>query len=287
LNIVPCGRSPRRPPGTLERLKTDEPPVELHAERREESRCSYESRCCWGVLAVASGARAVTLSLDPGGWTSSFTDLAVESILAPILVNSNPAGLPDTGTTPGATAGDSAAVMDYSLQHDGFQIGFTQTVDADVGSGSQGSAFLFFTPDENASYEVSGSFAVTDSEGRGVYLRTSLQDITGAPITLFRSEQHSESTLNEVFTVGLTEGDTSNVLEGSATGTLLAGRTYRFYADATLESWPSLARTTTADATGSITLSIPEPSLQTLLALAVGLGVLPGSSARGARRRTG
>ncbi len=223
----------------------------------------------FAALGLAHTGAALSVTLDPGGWISSFTDLAVESVFPPDIVASNPAGLPSSATTPGASAGPSAAVMDYTLDHDGFAIDFTQTVAASTGSGSQGTGYIYFTVDEDTTYLVSGLLDVVDSEGRGVYLRTFLEDITGAPFFLFQSEQYSQSTPNESFTIGLTEGDTSNLLSGSASGVLLAGHVYRFYADAALQSWPSAARTTTASASGNITLHLPEPSLALAVALAL------------------
>lgn len=245
---------------------------------RSSTRSCLARGSAWlAALLLAPAAQALTVTLDPGGWTTSLTDRALEGAFSsPTESTVSPSSFPESGTTPGATQGDSAASMDYSLSDAGFQIAFDQTVAIPVGSGSQGTAFVHFSVDENTLYEISGSYALSDSEGRGLYFRTSLYDITAAPVTLFDSRQYSNHTPDESFTVGLLEGDTTNVLSGSATGILLAGHVYRFYADAALESYPDVPRTTTASGTGSLVLAlVPEPPLAALLGVALaGWGAL-------------
>jgi hypothetical protein len=223
-----------------------------------------------GVLLLAQAADALTVTLDPGGWSTNLTDRALVGLSSPTESTIFPASFPESATTPGATQGDSSAVIDYSLSNAGFDIIFDQTVAQPVGSGSQGTAYIYFSVDQDTAYEIVGSYNVSDTEGRGVYFRTYLQDITGAPTMLFESSQYSNHTPDESFTAGLLEGDTSNLLSGAPTGTLIAGRTYRFYADAALESYPDVLRTTTASGTGNLALIfVPEPSS----ALLVGLGL--------------
>ena len=52
----------------------------------------------------------------------------------------------------GATQGDSSAVIDYSLSNAGFDIIFDQTVAQPVGSGSQGTAYIYFSVDQDTAY---------------------------------------------------------------------------------------------------------------------------------------
>lgn len=225
----------------------------------------------FAMLLLAPGADALTVTLDPGGWSTNLTDRAAEGLSAPTESTISPASFPESASTPGATQGDSSAVIDYSLSNAGFDIILDQTVAQPVGSGSQGTAYLYFSVDQDTTYEIVGSYNVSDTEGRAVYFRTFLEDITGAATILFESVQYSNHTPDESFTVGLLEGDTSNLLSGSPTGTLIPGRIYRFYADAALESYPDVPRTTTASGTGNLTLLfVPEPSP----ALLVGLGLV-------------
>ncbi len=227
----------------------------------------------WTLLAaflVAPAAHAWTVTYNPSGWTTNLTDTANDEILEPPVQSVIfPSSFPVTATTPGVTAGASAAVMDYDFSNDGFSVAFDEQVPLAMGSGTQGMAYIYFKVDENVEYLISGSFIAVDTEGRRVRLWTFLEDITSFPFFLFESKQVSETTPNESFTVGSSDGDASNELSGSSTGTLLAGHSYRFFAEASLEGYPYIPRTTGAVGTGNLSISFsPEasevPSLSTV-----------------------
>lgn len=90
---------------------------------------------------------------------------------------------------------------------------------------------LKFTTDVDTPYELSGVYEANGDANR-VGQFAQLWDV-GTNQVLFKSEQISENTPNEAFTLGGGGGDTTNVLTGSLTGDLLAGHTYAwaFYAN--------------------------------------------------------
>jgi hypothetical protein len=224
-----------------------------------------------GALLFADPATALTVTLNPGGWQSAITDRAVGVLDADEPIT-NLNAFPASGTTtPGAAFGGASSLTSYALSNDGFDIGFDQTIAQDFYSGSQAWAGIIFSVDEDVAYQIVGGFGVTGVDAGRYRLTTTLRDITGAPALLFESMQWSWSTPGESFTVGELGGDDSNVLEGSQSGTLLAGHRYTFFAEASLETYPEAPRLAPVSGTGGVSLYlVPEPSP----ALLVGLGLM-------------
>jgi hypothetical protein len=83
---------------------------------------------------------------------------------------------------------------------------------------------MTFLVDANVSYSLSGAYSVT-SGPNVVWFSTVLQDANTAQVML-ESTQLSYNTANETFVVGQAGGDEYNSMQGSPTGTLLAGHTY-------------------------------------------------------------
>jgi MYXO-CTERM domain-containing protein len=176
----------------------------------------------------------------------------------------------------------SGALFDFDMNH-------TRTGAHYSISESYASA-LYFTANENTTYNITGQYTVDDvtSAGRS-YSDVFLQNITSG-YTMFRDYSYSDNTVDESFTVGIaSEGDMSNTFAGSQAGNLIAGNQYRFQFNNYVQAYP------TADggssATGCVTLSIggatgagscgsssvPEPMPLTLLGA--------GLAALGLRRR--
>ena len=79
------------------------------------------------------------------------------------------------------------------------------------------------------------TLATVDPDGRRTYLRASLFDLDLTSM-VFESFQESFSTVNESFTLGLSEGDLTNIFTGSLSGTLIAGHEYHFFYNAFVQA---------------------------------------------------
>ena len=182
------------------------------------------------------------------------------------------AGLPDANTSTSIDGGASA-VSNYDFDNSGFDITFSHSrVDTYFSQGwSYG--YTYFSVDQNVDYVASGWYTAVDpdGDGRAVYFRSFLEDMTTAS-RVFDSLQSSESTPNESFTLGLSEGDDNNIDLGSLAGTLIAGREYQFYYTAYIQT-VNPPNASSATGSGGISLSfVPEPGAGLLLTTAI-LGV--------------
>jgi hypothetical protein len=136
----------------------------------------------------------------------------------------------------------------------------TFTHDRPVSSGSlaRSAGYYYFTVTDTSVYTISGTYAMT---GPGaIALEAILYDETGS-YTVVDSYQHSIAATDELFTLGLTEGNSENRLLGSLTGTLEPGHSYRFSYIAFIDSFPASPNATAA---GNVSISfgnsaVPEP----------------------------
>jgi hypothetical protein len=114
---------------------------------------------------------------------------------------------------------------------------------------------LFFSVDANASYSLSGGYSVSDNSltASRVIFRSYIQDATSG-LYVAGSDQVSYNTLNESFILGGSGGDFDNNNFGSLTGTLVAGRFYKFSFLAMNQAFP--AANGGATSTGFVRLDI-------------------------------
>ncbi len=140
---------------------------------------------------------------------------------------------------------------------------------------SEGS--IYFTVDENVPYILSGEFIVPAGGPSSAHLRVLLTEFSTGH--LFSNIQSTVDTYSaKHFRLG-EEGGTSNELEGSLTGILRAGVSYRLMYMTTIGMRGSATQNT---ATGFVLLMIPEPS--TAFLVSMGLGGLAVGRRRNARR---
>jgi hypothetical protein len=173
----------------------------------------------------------------------------------------------------------------YTLSNTGFDITLDHSRTSTQYSYGQSVGLIYFSVDQNIDYAASGSYSTVDSEGRMVHFVADLYDETVGSY-VFESIQISAATPNESFTLGQTEGDYINTDIGSLTGTLIAGRNYRFYYVADIYAYPS-ASTSGATASGCISLSfgqgtgcsparaVPEPTGSVLFCLGLATLMAP------------
>lgn len=222
------------------------------------------------LMLTIDASHAVTVSLNPGIGSSSVGAFAYDgSGTTNGPSNQFPTVIPFSG---GAidNEGANSVTTSYTLGHDMFEFTLTHGRDANFNSVADSfSSGVYFSVDTNVAYLLEGMYTAVDASGRRVKQHLRLTDVTSAT-TLFENIQQSDATPNESFTLGLTGGDASNTLTGSATGTLIAGQEYQLFFDAFIQNQPTAGGS--ASASGFFRLSfIPEPSraVLTLLGLCV------------------
>lgn len=163
-----------------------------------------------------------------------------------------------------AVAGGSSVIAKHELSNTSFTISFDHARSSEPLSTASSRGQVFFSVNQNVDYALAGSYAAADPDGTWFELSVILYDITLDKPMLY-SQQHSNSTPNESFTLGLMEGDQLNELSGSMAGTLIAGHDYSFFYMADIvvfQTEPSAEAT--ASGFASLTL-VPEPSRELLL----------------------
>ncbi|MEM0926495.1 MAG: PEP-CTERM sorting domain-containing protein [Planctomycetota bacterium] len=177
--------------------------------------------------------------------------------------------------------------VDYSGSLTGTTLTHTNSMARDGGQYDYAYAYdssLYFTANANTTYDLSGLLEVDDISdvlaGR-VVLHSYLRNTTTGQ-TLFNNYQESRSTIDEIFNLGETTGDTSYSLSGSLTGNLVAGHQYQWYSYSLIHAYPDADDGATA--TGFVTLSlgdggpnagsvVPEPTSLAMFAIG-GLGMI-------------
>jgi hypothetical protein len=130
-----------------------------------------------------------------------------------------------------ATGTDNSVYTEYDFSKHALEIGLVHDRSGSFQSYAGSYGYLTFRVDQDVDYRLEGVYAADDPQGRTVYQGIYLLDVTSDAF-LFQGLQRSASTPDESFTVGLSEGDTSNSAVGSVTGTLLAGHNYLVHYDA-------------------------------------------------------
>ena len=223
-------------------------------------------------LLLAGPAPALTITLNPAGTLPTELIADVQGLNEAVF---SPTALPFADTHSPMDIGGSTSESSYVLSNAGFLITFDHAIDDDAGDFALAIGGIAFTVDEDAIYDVTGTYDVIDSEGRLVRYQafiTNLDGTTIPEIQVFHSLQQSRTTPNESFTLGLEEGDDFNTLVGALSGTLFAGTRYSFNYTASLEN-ARVQASTGASATGFFELSlipVPEPSTGLLVALGLG-----------------
>jgi hypothetical protein len=229
------------------------------------------------LLACAASASALTL--NPGFFGSDLIVTAEDGVNPGLdEVIRNPLAVPYQ-TTESAVDGPAGAGASFDLWDAGFQMDFDLT---SPGGGSFGYGEslirIYFEVDAAVDYQILGSYDAVDPDAGRAEFGVDLQDVTGGT-TLFLGLQESLVTPDESFVVGGAGGDTTNLLAGSAIGTLLPGREYSFLAYARLGSQgDGLPGTVSGFAR---LVLVPEPATALLLAS----GLLALAARRRARPR--
>ena len=142
--------------------------------------------------------------------------------------------------------GFSRRTLLIEFDHVRDSIGFAQT----------GASPMYFGVGADDFYTLEGVYTAVDAEGRRISQGARLRDVTDG-VTLFDGIQESQATPNESFTVGRMGGDFANTLEGSRTGTLLAGHEYRLEYFAFIDAEPPATLPATASGYFRLTLGAP------------------------------
>jgi len=232
------------------------------------------------VLVAAPAAFAVTITLNGAG-TSYIRTVADAGTLTASVLTVNPASLPTAGAPPPAVDGANVASTTYNLSNASFNLTFSHDRGAAYASFAQSYGHIFFSPATDVNYVLSGAYSsnATDT-GTSTLMTAQIYDYTFSE-SVFTNDQYSVTTSGESFVLGQTDGDHTNILAGSLTGSLIAGHQYDLYFMDYIHSSPNPA-TTAAQATGYLNLTfVPEPSTAALL----GLG-LTGVATAGRKRQS-
>ena len=186
----------------------------------------------------------------------------------------NPFNLASTATDGGAS---SKTTYDFAWDDVGgdggsFNWDFDQERVGAAGSSATSGAFLFdglrFTvTGQDMLYDLSGAYAMMG--GGTISGAVSLRDTTTGFV--FGWSQQSNSTLNESFVVGQGGGDATDFVDGSQSGTLVAGHTYELTYVFVINN-STLIADSGATADGNLQMNItPIPAPGAALLAALGL----------------
>lgn len=180
-------------------------------------------------------------------------------------------GLPSTSQLEEFISVNVAAATGWDLGTSGFDVDVLLLSEDGTSSGTLFVEFILDTP---VDYQLSGYLQATTPDGDQVSWQVGLHDATNNQ-TLFSQLYSSGSSTGSNGSLGfpLAFPGSTNILEGSTSGTLQAGVTYQFSTSLTLID---VGGSTGANlGSNSISLQfVPEPSTALLLALGlVGIGV--------------
>ncbi len=225
---------------------------------------------------MGGSAGALTITLNTGDTSNLETASGYWGITT--LETLYPTALPysDISTS---VDGEASSESEYDLSELGFDVTFDHTRESSFDNLAKSVGAIYFSPDQDIDYIASGSYATVDPDGSWVQLAVSLTDLNDLDdlddnMTLFQSYQESDSTADESFTLGLSEGDTPSINTGSLSGTLLKDHDYVFSYIAFIHADPGTASVATATGSVSLTL-VPEPStgLLSMMALITLMGL--------------
>jgi hypothetical protein len=230
---------------------------------------------------MAASALAIELN-PPGAAVSKHGFIAKANISTTVSGDYWPTTVPYMAVE-GVTSGPIAEVSDtIGLQEfifPGVPYTFYQTFNhtrsAENGSKASIGTLITFTVDEDAPYDISGDYTITDVNGfsNPAYLRVDLTDTTimFGDILLFSNHQSSIFTFSEKFVIGEAGGDRPPTLSGSQTGMLYAGNVYELFFSAGIGT-PGTQPECCGSASGGVVLKVPEPT--SMLMLPAGIGCL-------------
>jgi len=190
------------------------------------------------VAVYAPGVTAATVTIASSPDSEISVNVVVPAFISD-FVSDNPTALPYSKTITATVFLDSSSLT-ANLTQSAFAFTFSQVNDS---SQVDGQASIYFTVSGDVKYSIGGSYGV-DGPAFGQRLDV-LLEITQAsfpngvavnPNTLYHSEQIGNNNEATTYTVGGTAGHTSNILVGSATGTLHAGTLYHFFTYAGFEA---------------------------------------------------
>jgi hypothetical protein len=219
------------------------------------------------LTATASGAVGITLN-PPGYGPSGFFAVsggASESGEITALPYSRTAHL---------TAPSGSTDVSYELSDSSFLVTFQHAADGTAESGGGSNALVWFSPDEDVHYAMSGEHQAIGPGDAVIQIQAYLTDWSGGPVQFAVAYDNlADPGAGNVFTIGSEPG---------ATGVLTAGHVYLFSYDATLQPRDPGPDAQPIAGGGFMRLTlVPEPRVVTQLIL-LGLAL---ASSRGAARR--
>jgi hypothetical protein len=185
----------------------------------------------------------------------------------------NPPGVPTSASlTPGqllpylntqTTGGPTYHSTDiYDFRSDHFLFLIDQARGTDGWGFALSTAVVNFTVTSDTPYAASGHYYVQDNDptqpGK-VFYDTYLADLTEGSFFFFQSYDESLQTPNVMFQLGDDQGDTTNIVYGSFSGTLIANHEYQLFHCYYIQSILS-PTDGGATATGALLLNLGPPS---------------------------
>jgi hypothetical protein len=242
--------------------------------------------CACGLVLIAAGAARADTVLDFTYSLSSGSIGANDAIGSHNSASRTITSLPLVANDI-ITVGANAASTTYNLSGTAFDLGFTHSRTGTLGSHSESSGSLYFTPTDNStSYALSGNYTFTSPYAQ---LHSNLIDV-GTGISVFSDDHtYNDSGLaGGTFTVGGTQGQ-YNSPPVALSGALIAGHHYHWVYDVYIQAYPNAD--SGAIGSGRLTLSFSDsanaPAATPLPSAALGgLVLLGGLSAGGLGRRS-
>lgn len=210
------------------------------------------------------GASAYTMTLNNSAGNTFLRTYATDQVRVGVSKTLRPTSLTFLGDG-NSVDGAAAANSGYTLSKFGFEITLDHTRLKAFGSSAQSNGTIYFSADQNIEFAASGSYSAVDSVGRRTWFEAELFDFTDS-VSVFRSKQRSDQTVNESFALGGAGGDLLNEVSGVLSGTIIAGHEYGFSYFAQIMAFPG--STSGSTASGDFTINfVPEPGTAVLLSM--------------------